>query len=400
MKNILDYVLLFSLVAVSGIPFFSGADILIIIIFIISFLVFMIYDFKVNKQFLIVIIVFLIVESSQIIIHGSSSLRTMLGTYVKLSMVFFITTINGKDFNRKYINIIYFFSIISLIFYSLSFIPGFTDFFIQNVTPTFEYQFERKNYFYKPAQNIIIFTFEKSLWIDFRNSGPFWEPGGFAVFLIIALILNLVRTKDIFDKKNIIFIIATLTTISTAGIIALFLTIISYLYTHKGFSKYVFILSISIVSVFAFMQLQFLGDKITQNIAIADKTTSSRFGSMLADFRDFQTSPVVGWGRGENRYGGRKYIKFIKEQHRNNGVFGLLAIYGMFLSILFFFWYYKYFKYYCMENHFSSKFAIYMLIIVLVLGFSQYIFIRPFFFSFLFFGSFLERKSNHNEFNS
>ncbi|HEV7230304.1 MAG TPA: hypothetical protein VGO45_03185, partial [Bacteroidia bacterium] len=113
-------------------------------------------------------------------------------------------------------------------------------------------------------------------------------------------------------------------------------------------------------------------------------TTSSRFGSALVDFNDFLKSPFIGWGRGVMRYGGRSFTFFSEDQHRNNSVTDVLATYGIFLFLFFFYNYYKSMKKLCLQSGFNPNFAIYALLVILTLGFSQSIFLKPFFYSILF----------------
>lgn len=119
---------------------------------------------------------------------------------------------------------------------------------------------------------------------------------------------------------------------------------------------------------------------------MAGSTTSSRFGSALIDFNDFSNSPFIGWGRGSMRYGGRAFTFFSDDQHRNNSVTDILATYGIFLFLFYFYMYYSSLKALCVYNGFNTHFAFYSLIVILILGFSQSIFLKPFFYSILFLG--------------
>ena len=391
-KKYIDYFLLLTLIAISGFAFFSGSSTYIVLLFLIAGSFFLYYNKSINIEVIFIILIFTGVELVEAIFHQSFSLRAFIGPFTKLVVAYFIVKIIGDEFIPKYINIIYILAIISLLFYSLSFIPGVTNFFLKDLTPLFKFSFEEENYFYKKAPNILVFTFDQSLWKEFRNSGPFWEPGGFAVFLILALVFNLIKEKSILTKKNVIIIITILTTVSTAGYIALFTSIISFIFIQMKLSKFILLPFLIVVSTLMYFQFTFLGEKISQNINMAEQTTASRFGSMLVDYNAFLKSPIIGWGTGVKRYEGKQYYKFVREQHRNNGLFGLLASYGAILTFLYFFWYYKSIKYYCMQHHFPAKFVPLALLIIFILGFSQYIFTRPFFFSFIFYFTIENKK--------
>lgn len=61
-----------------------------------------------------------------------------------------------------------------------------------------------------------------------RNCGFMWEPGRFAVILIIFIIINWLLRGIKFDKKTIVYSIAIITTFSTAGYLALFVLLVLY----------------------------------------------------------------------------------------------------------------------------------------------------------------------------
>jgi len=263
-------------------------------------------------------------------------------------------------------------------------VDGFTDYFINNITPYFKSPFVEENEFYKTEPTIIIFCFEDTLMTDHRNSGPFWEPGAYAVFLNIAFLFNIINTGKLFNRKNILFIAAIITTFSTAGYIALAAIFGGYYTIKRGFLNKVLVVILVIFSGYLFSRLEFLEKKINQNIDIAEETTSSRFGSALADYKLFVESPLVGWGRGDTRYGQKTVTRFTIEQHRNNGIFILLATYGIVLTVLYFYLIYKSMSSIIKYRNFNSWFSYVSLIVILILGFSQGIFSLPILYSFLF----------------
>lgn len=390
----LNDLLVFLSIATSGITFFSGVDFFELSLFIITLALFIYKDLNIDPQAFLIVFLFLLIEVFQHFLHGDYSYRTSVGTFVKLTTAYFLVKLVKDKFIGYYVNILYIFTIISLVFYSLSFIPGFVDFLINEIAPFFESPFRDPNAFYKATPNIIIFNFEGTLLTEFRNSGPFWEPGGFAIFLILALLFNLVKTKILYSKKNGLFIIALITTFSTAGYIALFIVISGYyILNRKASSKLTLFIFLG-ASISIYTNTSFLEKKIDHNMYIADETTSSRFGSAIADYNLFIESPVIGWGRGPMRYGGDEVLFFGQEQHRNNGIFILLATYGILGSFLYYFLFYKslltintYFK-------FKKMFAYVMFATILALGFSQNLFLKPFFFSFLFFFLVIKSKKN------
>jgi hypothetical protein len=394
-NNKRNYFLVFLIIASSGIPLFSGNDLLNILLFLYSIIIANFKGIDKDPKAFLIILFFLLIEVSQHFLHGSYSYRTSIGTFIKLSTAYFIIKLVRERFIIYYINILYFFSLISFLFYSLTFIPGFTDIVVNQIAPYFESPFLDSNSFYKPSPSIIFYTFDPIALSDFRNSGPFWEPGAFAVYLIFALLFNIIKEKNLFGKKNLVFMVALISTFSTAGYIAFFIMISGFYFFNKKVSHKLILIIFVSSSISFYSSTSFLEEKVKKNISLADQTTSSRFGSALADYTLFIESPIVGWGRGPKRYGNREVFSFGKDQHRNNGIFILLATYGLLGSLFYFFLFYKSIKVINKFYKYSRGFSLVFFITILLLGFSQSLFFKPFFLCFMFlFLVFKKQKQN------
>jgi hypothetical protein len=111
-----------------------------------------------------------------------------IGFIINISIAF-LNIKNIKNFSQIYIKIIYFISLISLFFYflyiatDLKFGVRLNEISYHNFF--YHYKLEGLNYF--------------------RNSGPFWEPGAFAGYLVLALFLIL-RDFDKINKKIFLLI--------------------------------------------------------------------------------------------------------------------------------------------------------------------------------------------------
>ncbi|MBK9284924.1 MAG: O-antigen ligase family protein [Sphingobacteriaceae bacterium] len=390
--------LVFMLLAVSGIEYFYRSQYYIIVAFIISGFFFIKANLKFESSLTLIIAIFLIVESFQYATFGGFNLWTFSGSYIRLLLAYFVVQITGKNFPKLYVKVLYFFSIVSLLFYSVSFLPGMSVFYkniLGNLVPPI---FKAEGDFYLPIPNIVIFNFEDSLFIDSRNPGPFWEPGAFAVFLIIALLFNQIEEKKLLKKKNIVFTICLITTFSTAGYLAFFIFLIFLNYDLiKRNVLYSFLLFGLITStLFLYEHIPFLKEKIENNIDIADESTSSRFGSAQADLVYFSKSPFFGMGRA----GAKNNFKddFTHDDHRNNGIFVLLANYGLPFTLFYIFFIYFTFLKIGKLCGFSSAYSIFSILIILILAFSQALFLKPIFNAFLFlpevFNRYLNAKAN------
>jgi hypothetical protein len=381
-----NYFLVAALIAVSGFPYFMVSQIHFLILFLIAIFFYLKRNIHFDLRSLPILGAFVIIETLQFIFIKPFDPIMISGTFVRLLLGFLIISLSGTSFTRCYINLLVFFSLVSFFFFIPSLlIPGFFNFFAEHICPIFDPPVAAVNDFYVIWPTNLIYCFHECILKELRNPGPFWEPGLFAVFLNIALLFQMITEKDIWSWKTGVLMLALLTTLSTAGYIAFFILFFSYYVIRMNpVRKILFSLLVAPAILLLYFSLDFLNTKVKENLDLAGTTTSSRFGSAAVDLADFTNSPWIGWGRGVMRYGGRPYTFFSEDQHRNNSVTDLLATYGIFLTVFFFFNYYKSLKYLCLNEDFRKSFAPYALVVILTLGFSQSIFLRPFFYSLLF----------------
>lgn len=383
--NYRDYLLVFILLATTGLEYFYRSQNYIVIGCIVSTFFFIKTRQKFNKHFLLIVLLFMVVETFQFLYFEGFSLRTFMGTYIRLFLAYSVVCVVRHSFFYIYTSILYFFSITSLIFYLATVIPGVSDFYLNTLGDLIPNLFEDDG-FYKGSKNIILFNFHEYSLANFRNPGPFWEPGAFATFLLIALIFNHIHDRELFAKKNIVLIIAIITTLSTTGFICLFIFIL-YL-NYNSLRKNVLTIVFFVLSIIGTIQLyentSFLKEKIEKDIAYSNETTTSRFGSALADYNLFKESPLVGYGRSgaKNNFKDEKF--FDVDDHRNNGVFNLLVTYGLFITIFYLFKISQTFKKIGVFYNLPSYYFLFCFTIFLLLAFSQGILMRPFFYAFLF----------------
>jgi hypothetical protein len=343
---------------------------------------------KIEPFFIGVLAIFFVAEVLQMTFYENYKFTTLLGTLARLMFAYFAVKLTGKNFIPVFIKILYFTAIISLVFYLLTFATGITSFILRNIAPIFKPVFSlpaTMRYAYSP--NIIVYNYNYEHMAMFRNVGPFWESGAFGVYLVIALIFNMIREKNLFTRINMVFLVSIITTFSTATYLALFFFLTGYYLIRKDVKyKFIYILLAGSVSIYGYFSLTFMQDKILQNIASSNETTKSRFGSAKADLKVFSMSPVFGLGRTEeNKIMVSRKLHVL--QHRNNGVTGLLASYGLIIFVLYFISYYhsikRYlFTFYELSNYKDVSYVV--LFTIFIIGFSQRIFLLPFFYSIIF----------------
>lgn len=250
--------------------------------------------------------------------------------------------------------------------------------------------------------NLILFTFTKGLH-SYQNSGFAWEPGSFACFLVIALLLNLFLNKFKFDNKSKILIAAIITTFSTTGYLGLLMTFF-LAYRYRVVKIDFKIVLVILVAGAAIITIPLLADKV-QDVYYSDidvlskinrmdvyfrhHTTAAiplnRFASMIYIYNNFEYNLI--WGVTID------YVKVVKGGYNvsiSNGIFDFLAKFGLlwFLYLL-----YRYSKV-CIEYVLTKENAFYCIVILLIIGFSECIFYLPIVLIFLFIQ---EKQKNANE---
>lgn len=380
--EIWDYLLVFLLVATSGITYFYFNEEYIIISLILSLFLFLrrrktdVTDVKA----ILIILIFIFWEILQSFYFLSLSLKSVLGTLARFAFAYLVIKNLGYKFVSTFINIIYFFSIISIIFYILFFFPQITNKLVSLAIKQPLFPLKDQSYSFTP--NYILITFNQ--YQQFRNSGPFWEPGAFAIYLNIALMFNIIAKKKIINSKNLLFIVTIITTLSTAGFLTLFVILaLGYLLLNPSVTKLFVLVPVVVLFIGLIVNLPFLLPKIKNNVIIADNDNSSRFGSALSDYQLIYENPILGYGRAlENQF--RTSTWDTKKMHRNNGITNFITQWGLILFVFYFYNYKKSGDNICAYFDSNKNLSIVFLISILLSGFSQGIFQYPFFHSLMF----------------
>ena len=371
------------LVFLQGSVVFNGNKVLLLVFLIITMSIFFLRGKKVESTFYYVLFGLITLIIIQTIIFSFFSWFTSLGTITRFLLPYFMVRLIGIRFIKHYINILYFFTIIGLIFFIPSIIdPSFYSFLqtIPAILGTDKFG---------EGTNFLIYTVESSARLGvFRNSGLFWEPGAHSGFLLMAMVFNILYTGKLWNARSFVFLIALLTTFSTAGYIGLVLLIsFYYLNNLNNISSIVVVSLVILLSYYLFFKLDFLGDKISHEIELtanSDIEYAGRLGSGKKDFEDIIKHPLFGRGRNVatrfTDYNEENYLQY----HRTNGVSDFIVKYGILFSLLYFYNMYKSLWYITYPYNYNKSFAKFILIIILVFGFSQTIFQGTFFISLIY----------------
>lgn len=331
-----------------------------------------------NKSFLIVLVSLLSIFILQSIIFNYFSLNTFIGLFVRILIAYNVFKLLSDRFLNTFIKVLFAICLI-----------GFFIYVIGNIFP---------NFFSLGIQVVELGRSKQTSFIFYnfihgsiaRFSGPFWEPGAFAGYLIIALYFNLFYNQEkISTRINIVFIISIILTLSTMGYISLIVLLGIYYLRNVTTGKMVLLLPIFLIfASIAIFQFEFIGSKlISQWGSFSDYSSgyvqtynSQRFISAYVDFLDFVKHPFLGTGISNfTRYEMLSHESTI----RTNGIFDLLLKFGGVGFIILMRQYLLHFK----SNlyHEDLKNLRYItLFLLLMINFSELFFYLPFFFCFLF----------------
>jgi hypothetical protein len=252
-----------------------------------------------------------------------------------------------RNLHIKFVNFMCFFAIISLLFFPTQFSEELT-YTIKETADSIIKPIGTENF---PenlvSSTLVLFTYQHAYHgglAEIRNCGPFWEPGMFSVFLNIALMINLFINKtDLFSKKNIVFMITIGTTVSTAGILSLFLILITKFFISQSKAKrtlyFPFLILFIYLSYNYVWKLDFISQKIDNNISTSEKDKRSRFGAVIYHFTELSNSPLIGASLkiGESEKG---LVAFEEKDVSPNGLSLVFFNWGIPVGILYFILFY------------------------------------------------------------
>ena len=204
---------------------------------------------------------------------------------------------------------------------------------IEHNVPALDY---RGNWY----ENIFIFTLNDNGM--YRNSGFAWEPKGFGTFLTLAMFFRLIENRfRLLDKYMIVYIIAMITTFSTATFVVFFLSVVPFYIFNKTSAYKVISASLLLpIIVVTFFKADFLQKKIIYEYESKDKYVAfvqdyrtdmqsrslGRFGSFIIDWMDVKKEPLFGYG--EQKYERTQFSVSGVHLVHVNGFSDFMAKYG------------------------------------------------------------------------
>ena len=267
------------------------------------------------------------------------------------------------------------------------------------------------------SQSLYVFSIPiKSTYREFllRNCGFAWEPGRFSCFLIIAILLNVHRTKmNLKDKNFIILLIALISAQSTTGYLVLIVLLSIYYIANKKVNPiYLVLASILVISVFS---LPFMTDKIStlynaglnidQEISDLnylnerglrdnnDYYVPQRFQGFMFQYANLQESPLlIGEGRDFTKFYVNKILKL--QVAPSEGLLMIIIQYGVILAFCLYFMLWKSSR--IVSDYFNNRQTTYLFFVAFILlNFSYCLWEVPIFLAIILFNYFQNNKLNN-----
>ncbi|SHJ12443.1 hypothetical protein SAMN05444280_11188 [Tangfeifania diversioriginum] len=142
-----------------------------------------------------------------------------------------------------------------------------------------------------------------------RNCGYAWEPGAFAVYLSLAIFINLFITKTDKNSNTRLWVLlaALFTTQSTTGF-AMLLIILLHYYYNNNVKIILMVFPVVLIGAYLILSLPFMADKIVElsddstnmemtilrSINSEEQIHPQRFESFMIAFEDFKKNPMLG----------------------------------------------------------------------------------------------------------
>ena len=309
--------------------------------------------------------------------------------FINYVLLFFIAYVAVKALNvnlfRIYESVLYLLAIIGLIFWVIQIVlGGDTLFNYFGMIPSID----TWSYVSGEGYNAVIYSVQPtamSIQFDFlppRNCGFAWEPGGFAVFLALAIFINLFFFNPDATSRTRFWVLtaALVSSQSTTGYI-IFMVILVFYYYNKKQKLIILLWPVLIVIIALAFSLPFMSDKIVSLIREAKmidimvegsigreaSIAPQRFASFMIALRDFLANPVLGLG-------GNAEASWTSKIGANvstiTGLGNLLAQHGLVGLIFFLLTLYKTSSFYSRAFNFNGRFLFFIIMFFISISYT------------------------------
>ena len=394
----IDYLLFFLLIQIGWLPIIFNIHRLVVLVN----LVFAFYiSYRRNKgvifdiNIFLLFIIYVALALAQGVIWGLSIISLITSFTISFLIPYYLFKSYYEDFFFILEKVIRILTIIALtIWFTHQFIPGAKEIIISIINIVNKYNDEHL------VRGMIFYTYWGNVGTAFgvsRNAGFASEPGAFAVFLMLGIIINYINDIPLFHKRNLLYIVATITTFSTAGYLALASLGFLLLKHKKGriFGLLLFPLFLY-GAVFAYKNMDFMQNKIEEQFEEQTKVdlyepTSGRFLGARKSLYVLSQYPLHGRGL----LAMTKAEKYSDPESAGYGWLSEMARFGILLGALYMYFFFKglYFLIKSGGKDFY-EFVVFSLAIMINLSAQVYI-TSSFFIIFFYLGLYKSKKINY-----
>ena len=230
---------------------------------------------KFNRIYFLIAIFWILINliSSKLINPNQPfSLITPFTRLIQLTNVYLIIALVGYSFFDKLNDFFYKMSIVSIVLFLIQLI-------LPNVVQTLGSPFSIiTKPGYTEAGSWYSFVYMFNTWHIDRNCGFMWEPGAFAGILILMITYRLSKFDFKLDKYIYVYFSALMTTMSTAGFLALSIILISY-FIKKG-KRYAFLIILLPLVIYGFITFYKNSEFMSGKINVYLESGSETWGQM------------------------------------------------------------------------------------------------------------------------
>lgn len=313
-----------------------------------------------------------------------------------ITIAYVVINIYRDSIFYQFEKIIYFFSLVSLIFFCWQTVSPDSLIAIMKLLDISQSPFSGRPDYY----NFIFITIDYYPELLFqRNSGFCWEPGPFSIYIVFAMLFNLSRKgfNMLNNKVFWIFLLTLITTQSTTGMAAFIVIFLIIQFNRKlGAYKYITFPVILIIAALIWIKIDFLSTKVMdlyiQSFDLDEIMMSSaergaehsagRFGGLIIAWNDFLNNPLIGLGGNiEGSFGRQNYSQL----YIVSGLGTILSSYGLFGIIVYLYFSFKTSSFLSVYMNLKSRWLFFSMAFICSFAFSiqvQVILFTLLFFSF------------------
>ncbi len=301
---------------------------------------------RLDGLFFSIVVLLLFIGIGQALIFQTFNLYNFGGIFLIFLISYFAYRTIGLAYFQYFVKIIYYTSVISLVFWiTINVWPGFGT-LLQSFSRALRLD---------PGSNesVILYNVEmsRSAFGFIKNSGFTAEGGLFCTFLIPALYLNNITDFRLFKKTNLVLMFTIITTASTAGYAALIIFMLFAAINMKSKIIAVLLLPVMVLlGIYVVKELPFMFDKVNKsytdemNVYRSEKNPArkGRFLGARIDLDIIKDNPLTGRGIYND-------VRYLNEEEREIGysnsylgIVGLASRYGL---LLWFFYMYLMIKF-------------------------------------------------------